>query len=115
MAASCITWYEFSRSGADTTMSKPLASLTGSQRNPRHQRDHARVCVGREKEAVRVRSRRGRSDHLSGKRLPQRVVEWVAGQNRSGDEFRGMRAMACSLDGAEHELLEEDFQHVDLA
>ena len=27
----------------------------------------------------------------------------------------GVRAMACSLDGAEHELLEEDFQHVDLA
>ena len=27
----------------------------------------------------------------------------------------GARAMACSLDGAEHELLEEDFQHVDLA
>jgi exodeoxyribonuclease V alpha subunit len=27
----------------------------------------------------------------------------------------GKRAMACSLDGVEHELLEEDFQHVDLA
>jgi exodeoxyribonuclease V alpha subunit len=27
----------------------------------------------------------------------------------------GVRAMACCLDGAEHELLEEDFQHVDLA
>ena len=27
----------------------------------------------------------------------------------------GKRAMACSLDGMEHELLEEDFQHVDLA
>ena len=27
----------------------------------------------------------------------------------------GVRAMACSLDGAEHELLEEDFPHVDLA
>ena len=27
----------------------------------------------------------------------------------------GVRAMACSLDGVEHELLEEDFQHVDLA
>ena len=27
----------------------------------------------------------------------------------------GARAMACSLDGAEHDLLEEDFPHVDLA
>jgi exodeoxyribonuclease V alpha subunit len=27
----------------------------------------------------------------------------------------GKRALACSLDGAEHELLEEDFHHVDLA
>ena len=27
----------------------------------------------------------------------------------------GRRALACTLDGAEHELLEEDFQHVDLA
>ena len=27
----------------------------------------------------------------------------------------GKRAMACSLDGVEHELLEQDFQHVDLA
>ena len=27
----------------------------------------------------------------------------------------GRRSLVCSLDGAEHELLEEDFQHVDLA
>ena len=64
----------------------PWRHQAGSQWHPRHQRDHACVCIGHEKEAGRVGSRRGRTDRLSGERLRERVVERVAGQNRSCDE-----------------------------
>src|SRR6266545_5910623 len=110
MAASWITYYEFSRSGADATMSKPLASSSGE---PTASARSTRPCTRMRR--PRERSWKGgispRGDPIIYLMNDYRRGLWNGSLGRIDRVMSsaGVRARACSLDGAEHELLEEDF------
>jgi exodeoxyribonuclease V alpha subunit len=60
-----------------------------------------------------MRSRRGKADHLSTNDYQKGLWNGSLGRVDRVMVSAG-RALACSLDGTEHVLVEEDFQHVDL-